>query len=60
MPAHLLLMLGSGHDLDDAEYCGHLDQDPHHGHGRRSGIEAEQADRVGDGELEEVRGADQG
>ncbi len=47
------------HDLHHRQHHRHLDQHADDGRERRAGMEAEQADRGGDGELEEVAGADQ-
>jgi hypothetical protein len=45
---------------DEREHDRDLDEHADDGGQRRAGLEAEQADRHGDGELEEVGGADEG
>jgi hypothetical protein len=48
------------HDPHHREHHRHLDQHADHGGEGCAGVEAEQADRRGHGQLEEVGGADQG
>jgi hypothetical protein len=47
------------HDPHDREHDRNLDQNSHDGRQRRPRLKSEQCDRRSDGELEEIRGADQ-
>lgn len=51
---------GGVHDPDDREHDRDFHQHADHGRERGPGLEAEQADRGRDRELEKVAGADQG
>ena len=60
LPSRSYQPLAAVHDPDDRQHHRHLDQHADDGGERGAGLEAEQADGGGDGELEEVAGADQG
>ena len=54
------MISGFVRESDERQHHRHLYQHPHDRNERRAGVQAEDADRDGDGEFEEVGRADQG
>ncbi|MPM57633.1 hypothetical protein SDC9_104456 [bioreactor metagenome] len=58
--AFFIPVLRAVHDGDDGQHDGHFDQHADHGGQGCAGLQAEQADGGGHGQLEEVAGTDEG